>query len=104
MLNIDTFFAKYDYESIIDEILANNKVEKDDDHIKRHRVELKKKIEDVTKKLKESNLLRDLPVLDNEFFSYVIRIFTYLLTNLLVLCLCLRKNFFLEFSFLYFSL
>lgn len=73
MFNIDTYFAKYDYESIIDEILANNKVEKDDDHIKRHRVELKKKIEDVTRKLKESDLLRDLPVLDNDFSSYVIR-------------------------------
>lgn len=73
MFNIDTYFAKYDYESIIDEILAINKVEKDDDHIKRHRVELKKKIEDVTRKLKESDLLRDLPVLDNDFSSYVIR-------------------------------
>lgn len=72
MFNIDTYFARYDYESVIDEILANNKIETDDDHLKRHRVELKKKIEDVTRKLKEADLLRDLPVLDNDFSSYVI--------------------------------
>jgi len=72
MFNIDTYFSKYDYEVIMDEILKTYKVEKDDDHIKRHKVELKKKIEEVTRKLKESDLLRDLPVLDNDFSSYVI--------------------------------
>lgn len=72
MFNIENYFAKFDYESIINEILNEYKVEKDDDHIKRHKVEIKKKIEDVTKKLKDSDLLRDLPVLDKNFSSYVI--------------------------------
>ena len=72
MFNIDTYFSKYDYQSIIDEILANNKVERDDDHVKRHTMEIKKKLEDVTRRLKETDLLRDLPVLDNDFSSYVI--------------------------------
>jgi len=72
MFNIENYFAKFDYESIINEILNENKVEKDDDHIKRHKVEIKKKIEDVTRKLKDSDLLRDLPVLDKIFSSYVI--------------------------------
>jgi hypothetical protein len=73
MFNIESYFAKFDYESIINEILKENKVEKDDDHVKRHKVEIKKKIEDVTRKLKDSDLLRDLPVLDKIFYSYVIR-------------------------------
>lgn len=72
MFNIENYFAKFDYDSIMNEILSDNKVEKDDDHIKRHKVEIKKKIEDVTKKLKDSDLLRDLPVLDKIFSSYVI--------------------------------
>lgn len=72
MFNIDTYLAKYDYESIIEEILKNNKVERDDDHLKRHLVEIKKKMEDVTRRLKESDLLRELPILDNDYSSYVI--------------------------------
>lgn len=72
MFNIENYFAKFDYESIMNEILNENKVEKDDDHIKRHKVEIKKKLEEVTRKLKDSDLLRDLPVLDKIFSSYVI--------------------------------
>ena len=72
MFNIDTYFSKYDYEPIIDEILKAYKIERDDDHVKRHRVEIKKKIEEITRKLKDTDLLRDLPVLDNDFSSYVI--------------------------------
>ena len=73
MFNIESYFAKFDYESVMNELLNENKVEKDDDHIKRHKVEIKKKLEDVTRKLKDSDLLRELPVLDKIFSSYVIR-------------------------------
>ena len=72
MFNIENYFANFDYESIMNEILNENKVERDDDHLKRHKVEIKKKIDDVTRKLKDSDLLRDLPVLDKIFSSYVI--------------------------------
>ena len=79
MFNIENYFAKFDYESIMNEILNENKVERDDDHLKRHKVEIRKKIDEVTKKLKDSDLLRELPVLDKIFSSYVIRKIIYLI-------------------------
>ena len=79
MFNIENYFEKFDYESIMNEILNENKVERDDDHLKRHKVEIKKKIDDVTRKLKDSDLLRDLPVLDKIFSSYVICKIIYLI-------------------------
>jgi hypothetical protein len=72
MINLDEYLERFDYATIIDKILSESGIPKDDNHYLRHVTEIKKKIEECKKNFKKRDYLRDMPIMDRDFSYYVI--------------------------------
>jgi exonuclease V gamma subunit len=72
-MNSQTYMETFDFTPIIKNLLKTFEIPEDDDHIKRHNQEIKKKIEEFKKSSKRKDYFKEMPTLDTDFSSYVIR-------------------------------
>jgi hypothetical protein len=72
MLNAESYFDNYNYTPIYEQVLKESKVASDDNHLQRHTIEIKKKVEEIKKTYKTKEYFKDMPTLDNDFSSYII--------------------------------
>ena len=77
MINPENFFDTYDYSSVIEHIMKECGVMNDDNDYSRHMQEIDKKINDIKKNYKGKDYFMNMPILDNDYSSYVISKFYF---------------------------
>ena len=76
-MNPEKYFDNYDFTSIVEQILKENDIQSDDNHYQRHMQEIRTKIEAIRRNYKTKDYFKEIPILDNDFSSYVISNISY---------------------------
>ncbi len=72
MLNAESYFENYNFAPIYEKVLEESKISQDDNHLQRHTIEIKKKVEEIKKTYKNREFFKEMPTLDDDFSSYII--------------------------------
>lgn len=92
MLNAESYFENYNFAPIYEEVLKESSIAADDNHLQRHTIEIKKKVEEIRKTYKSREYFKDMPTLDNDFSSYIIRIYFIINFSKYAICLSLKRK------------